>query len=392
MSLGVKIIRKSQFFKRYTGLFNPVPHPYMVLLVLMFHLNAQCQTAKTKPIDNGQRNVLFAKAAGLNNGVSISWLEQTWNANALQHKPFADADFVLLKKLGFKSIRLPVAFEYYNDKKITTAHILPYVDAVLKQCKLYGFKLIIDYHGGQINDNNYAEATKKAIINWLTICRHYKKESPDRLFFEIYNEPPHMDPQKWKDAAYNIVTAIRTVDKQRILLVGASNFNSIYELSRFVRLADEHIIYTVHFYEPFFFTHQGAEWVGDQVSTTGVPFPYDGKLFPQLNPRAKGTWGETNYNQYPHDGNEQSIKDKLQIVKNWSNKYAVPILCSEYGVYNKYADIDSRCRYIKAVRKTLAALRIPGMLWDYNTNFSIFAGKPSLAHLAPCFKDALVAN
>jgi endoglucanase len=389
MSLGVKIIRKSQFYKRYTGLLSRVHHLYMVLLVLMFHLNAHCQTAKTKPIDNSQRSVLFAKAAQLNNGVSISWLEQTWNAGVLNHKPFSDADFVLLKELGFKSIRLPVAFEYYNGKKISTTHILTYVDAVLKQCKHYGFKLVIDYHGGQINDNNYAEATKKAIFNWLTICKHYKRESPDRLFMEIYNEPPHMDPQKWKDAAYNIVTAIRTVDKQRILLVGASNFNSIYELSRFVRLADERIIYTFHFYEPFFFTHQGAEWVGDQVSTTGVPFPYDGKKFPQLNLRAKGTWGETNYNQYPHDGNEQSVKDKLQIIKNWSNKYAVPILCSEYGVYNKYADADSRCRYIKAVRKTLTALHIPGMLWDYNTNFSIFAGKPSLVHLPPCFKDAL---
>jgi endoglucanase len=389
MSLGVKIIRKSQFFKRYTSLLSCVQPFYMVLLVVTFHLNAQCQTAKTKPIDHSQRSVLFAKAAGLNNGVSISWLEQAWNTGALYHKPFTEADFVLLKKLGFKSIRLPVAFEYYTGKNISTAHILTYVDAVLKQCKRYGFKLVIDYHGGQINDNNYVGATKKAIINLLTICKHYKNESPDCLFMEIYNEPPHMDPQKWKDAAYNMVAAIRKVDKQRILLVGASNFNSIYELSRFVRLADERIIYTFHFYEPFFFTHQGAEWVGDQVSTTGVPFPYDGKIFPQLNPRAKGTWGETNYNQYQRDGNEQSVKDKLQIVKNWSDKYDVPILCSEYGVYNKYADADSRCRYIKAVRKNLAALRIPGMLWDYNTNFSIFAGKPSLAHLPACFKEAL---
>ncbi|WCT11646.1 glycoside hydrolase family 5 protein [Mucilaginibacter jinjuensis] len=385
----MKINRKNQFLKQLAGLFKPALHLYMVLLVLMFHLNAHCQTAKTKPIDNSQRNVLFAKAAGLNNGVSISWLEQTWNTSALYHKPFGDADFVLLKKLGFKSIRLPVAFEDYNRKNISTARILRYINAVFKQCKRYGFKLVIDYHDGEINDNNYADATKKAITNWLQISRHYKKESPDYLFFEIYNEPPHMDPQKWKDAAYNIVTAIRTVDKQRILLVGASNFNSIYELSRFVRLSDEHIIYTFHFYEPFFFTHQGAAWGGDQVSTTGVRFPYDGKNFPQLNPKAKGTWGETNYYQYQRDGNEQSVKDKLQIVKNWSIKYDVPILCSEYGVYNKYADADSRARYIKAVRKTLATLHIPGMLWDYNTNFSIFAGKPSPEHLSPDFKDAL---
>ena len=40
------------------------------------------------------------------------------------------------------------------------------------------------------------------------------------LFFELYNEPPHMNPQIWKDAAYNIVTAIRKVDRQRTLIGG----------------------------------------------------------------------------------------------------------------------------------------------------------------------------
>jgi endoglucanase len=201
-----------------------------------------------------------------------------------------------------------------------------------------------------------------------------------------------MDPQTWKDAAYNIVTAIRKIDTHRTLIVGASNFNSIYELSRFVRLADDNIIYTFHFYEPFFFTHQGAVWAGKQVATTGVPFPYNAEKFPALNQEAKNTWGETNYYQYIHDGNAQSIMDKLTIVKKWGDKYDVPILCGEYGVYNKYADLDSRCRYIKTVRNTLKALNIPGMLWDYNTTFSIFNGKPSIENLPDCMKDAIGFN
>jgi endoglucanase len=392
MSLGVKVKRKNQLFKQSVGLFSPVFHLYIVLLLLGLHSSSQAQTAKTKPIGNGQRNVLFNKAKELDNGVNISWLEQTWNAGALQHKPFGKTDYLLLKKLGFKNIRLPVAFEYYRSKGISMNRILTQVDVVLKECKHYGFKLIIDYHGGKIADNNDVAATKEAISNWLYICKHYRNESAGNLFYDIYNEPPHMNPEHWKNAANNIITAMRTVDKQRILLVGASNFNSIYELSRSEPLADRNIIYTFHFYEPFFFTHQGAAWVGDQVSTTGVPFPYDGDKFPQLNRRAKGTPGEANYNQYPRDGNEQSVKDKLQLVKKWSTKFNVPILCAEYGVYNKYADEDSRCRYIKAVRKSLKQLGIPGILWDYNTNFSIFAGKPSLMNLSPCFKGALVAN
>jgi endoglucanase len=213
---------------------------------------------------------------------------------------------------------------------------------------------------------------------WTTLTKRYARINHDVLFFELYKEPPHMDLQIWKDAAYNIVTAIRMVDKERTLIIGASNYNSIYELSRFVRLADENVVYTFH----FLFTHQGAEWIGDQESTIGVPFPYDAEKFPGLNSKSKNTDSEKNYNKYKVDGNEQSIRDKLQIVKNWSNKYYVPILCGEYGVYNKYADI-------KTVRQALKALNIPGMMWDYNGNFSIFSGQPSIKNLPNCMKDAI---
>ena len=364
---------------------------HLFLTCLIFCTTTVCYVfAKNKPNYMSERQIAFQRAQSLDNGISISWLEQTWDKHILDTAEVTDADLKLLKKLGFKSIRIPVAFAYFEEHSIPLEKILSHIDRLVKQCGLYGFKLIIVYHSGNLDDDNYASETTNIADLWSFLAKRYQNVSPDKLFFEIYNEPPHMDPQKWKDAAYNIVNAVRKVDKRRTLLVGASNFNSIYELSRFVRLADENIIYIFHFYEPFFFTHQGAEWVGNQVATTGVPFPYErGKYFPPLNPKAKNTAGESHYNEYPVDGNEQSIHDKLMIVKNWAGQYDVPLLCSEYGVYNKYADPDSRCNYIKAMRRQLKALGIPGMLWDYNANFSIFTGKPSVNTLPGCMKDAI---
>ncbi len=276
--------------------------------------------AKNKPSISTKRSIAFKRANSLDNGISISWLEQTWNKDILKRE-IDQHDFNLLKALGFKSIRLPVAFGFFETQKISLDNVLKRLDNIVNLCNKNGFKLVIDYHNGEFNDTNYLTETAKIVKLWLILTKRYKNVSADNLMFEIYNEPPHMNEKIWKDAAYNITAAIRKVDANRTLIVGASNFNSIYELSRFVRLADENIIYTFHFYEPFFFTHQGADWVGAQVATTGVPFPYSAEKFPKLNPKAKNTWGETNYYQYHTDGNERALFDKLSIAKKWRDKY-----------------------------------------------------------------------
>lgn len=355
----------------------------MVLLLTIF-ISIGCEAQS--PSDKA---TVFKRARDLDNGISISWLEQTWNKDILNNTAIKASDFQLLKQLGFKSVRLPVAFRYFQANAVTFQKALEHIDHVFRLCQLYGFRLIICYHSGNLNENIYLPENQNIIDLWVMLAKKYLRQSDDNLFFELYNEPPHMDPDVWASAANELIKAIRKIDKRRTLIIGASNFNSIYELSRSTPLDDDNIIYTFHFYEPFFFTHQGAEWVGSQVATTGVPFPYSQGSFPPLNPKAKNTWGETNYHQYRTDGNEQSVRDKLQIVKNWGVKYKVPLLCGEYGVYNKYADLSSRCRYISAVRQTLKAMHIPGILWDYNSNFSIFDGKPSLPDLPDCMKDAI---
>lgn len=345
--------------------------------------------AKNPPKLSPGRDMAFKRAKSLDNGISISWLEQTWAKDILNENALQESDFKLLKTIGFKALRIPIAFEYMEEHNIPIEKVFSVVDNIVKQCHKYNLKLVIDYHYGTLNDENYTQETKKIINTWTEVVNHYQSVSEDDLLYDLYNEPPHMNPKTWQDAAYNIVTALRKIDPNRTFIVGASNYNSIYELSRMVRLADENIIYGFHFYEPFLFTHQGASWAGQQESTTGVPFPYSAEKFPAINPESKNTWGETNYYQYPKDGNERSVLDKLTIVKNWGDKYKVPVLCGEYGVYAKYADLDSRCRYIKAVRKSLKTLGIPGMLWEYNSAFSLFDGKPSIETLPDCMKDAI---
>jgi endoglucanase len=125
----------------------------MVFVVLL--INAQAMIAKSKPIVSAERLLAFNRAKSLDNGVSISWLDQTWAKDIFKDNVATKTDFELLKTLGFKSIRLPVAFVFFESKNIPIENVLIHIDEVIKLCRVYGLKLIIDYHYGQINDNNY---------------------------------------------------------------------------------------------------------------------------------------------------------------------------------------------------------------------------------------------
>src|SRR5471030_1879836 len=133
----------------------PFVHPIAIKLTILLMAALHCQNAKSSPTFQTNRQTAFNRAQSLNNGISISWLEQTWNNDALQTDGLKATDLKLLKKLGFKSIRLPVAFQFYQSKDVPFEQVLARIDNAWQLCRKYDFKLIIDYHYGDLNDKNY---------------------------------------------------------------------------------------------------------------------------------------------------------------------------------------------------------------------------------------------
>ena len=55
--------------------------------------------------------------------------------------------------------------------------------------------------------------------------------------------------------------------------MGVAEFGGIGGLSKLVPPQDSNVIATIHYYNPFNFTHQGAEWVGAQANEwLGTPW------------------------------------------------------------------------------------------------------------------------
>ncbi|WP_293788547.1 cellulase family glycosylhydrolase [uncultured Pedobacter sp.] len=351
---------------------------YIVLLLIIFVQFGYAQTYRLSQWRAGQ----------LGRGINVSWLEQYWNPKALYLNKLTDADFRLITGLGLKTIRLPVAFQhfYIQGSDLQKAKLLSDIDAVIKKAIRYRVRLVLVNHYGNLRAEYLQYDTQQLLALWTFLEKRYRKISCNSLYFELLNEPVVND-QQWLPVAQQLIAVIRKMSPDRTIIIGGSNYNSMYELSRITPLPFKNIIYTFHFYEPFIFTHQGAGWIGKQVSTTGIPFPYQDRQMPPMAPSAKGTAGEANYKNYQNEGKAGAVHDKLLIIKQWSDTHHVPILCGEYGVYRKYASGQSICNYLTVVKNELDRLAIPWMVWEYDENFSIFNGKPGMKTLSPCMVD-----
>lgn len=65
---------------------------------------------------------------------------------------------------------------------------------------------------------------------------------------------------------------------------------SLATLTQMEPYADKNLIYTYHFYEPFLFTHQGANWT-DKITASlkDIPFPYNKDRMPVFGKPVKRT-------------------------------------------------------------------------------------------------------
>lgn len=174
--------------------------------------------------------------------------------------------FQLAKQAGFTAVRLPISWTYH------TSQSYPYtidetffnrVDWAVEQASNNDLNIIVNvHHYDEIHQNPSVEEERFLAI-WSQISNRYKTMS-DNVLFEVLNEPHGAftdNPTLWNDLLATAIAEIRKTNPKRPLIVGPVGYNSINSLQDLELPTDRNLIATVHFYDPFIFTHQGAEWV-----------------------------------------------------------------------------------------------------------------------------------
>ena len=147
------------------------------------------------------------------------------------------------------------------------------------------------------NGENYKLLQERLTYMWQLIAARYANE-PAVVGYGLLNEPvvpqvkvngePNAEATRaqLRDLYQHIVDAIRTVDENHaiftqclIMWFDPDNYNStdwnLMDLDETqVLLDDDNIVYQFHFFEPFEYTHQGADWM-PQYKDMVVSYPSD---------------------------------------------------------------------------------------------------------------------
>ncbi len=348
------------------------------------------------------QTVAQKRAERMGVGMNLSYLDNWWlGTKAKKYSDFAKtADvakrekmFAEIAKAGFKTVRIPINFgawaNYEKPFRWDNEEGLRAADSFVKWASDNDLNAIIDLHHVEFDGKTEGAATTERIVwLWQQIAARYKNTNPEKVFFELRNEPHDINAEEWRKQAEEIIKAVRKIAPKHTLIVGFHDWNSRAALIDSAPFEDKNIIYTFHYYDPFVFTHQGATWAGEGLSDVkNVPFPWSKENPIAVPPSAKGKWVEGLINNYQEDSNAEKMFKDLKAAKDWSLKNKVPIFLGEFGSYTRYAGAEARCRHAEAVYSALGKLKIPNAWWEWDGGFNMF--KPGTTEISDCLRKAV---
>jgi endoglucanase len=258
--------------------------------------------------------------------------------------------FTIIRDAGFQTVRVPVKWSAHAAKDAPyaiDAEFARRIDWVLDQAEANKLNVILNVHHYDEMDSTPDKHLPRLVALWEQIAKRYK-DRPATLVFELLNEPhDKLVDQKWNDAIPVLLKAVRATNPTRAVIVGPPFWNGIWALPKLKLPDDPNLILTVHYYDPFKFTHQGAEWAADDVK----------KL-----------------RDVKWDGTDAELKDlrkSFDLAADWAKKNNRPVFLGEFGAFEK-ADMASRARWTAAVVREAEARGFSWAYWEFAAGFGAY--------------------
>ncbi|MEM9708251.1 MAG: cellulase family glycosylhydrolase [Pseudomonadota bacterium] len=240
--------------------------------------------------------------------------------------------------VGFDTLRLPVnAASWWRDGRIDPRFEVLML-ATVERARAAGLFVIVDlHHFTDFIDDPSAHGDRFVAI-WVALAEALKGQ--DGVAFELLNEA-------YGDATIDRVfphymralASIRSRHPEAWVIFGGGDWNHLNRLADLPASDDPRIVHTFHYYSPFEFTHQKAEWID--------PVPP------------------------PSNWNRASGKDAVEADMARAAAHPMPVFLGEFGAIREAPRAD-RLAWIETVRRAAEAEGIPWCHWGFGARFRIF--------------------
>lgn len=341
------------------------------------------------------------RSKGLGNGVNLTFLDNYWKGTKEKHfVDFFDSEQLGARErmlddiagYGYRTVRIPVCFSAWASLsapyKWETNEGFVALDRLIERARKNDLHVIVDQHHPEM-DGNFPDSAKieRLVWIWQQVAERYKKTDPDHVFFELWNEPHDIEAPLWRNHASVLIKTVRKIAANHTLIVGFHDWNSRKAMVDSKPFEDDNIIYTFHFYDPFLFSHQGAEWSAEGLpDIKHIPFPFVKERMMKVPVSAIGKWSGGLFETYQRDSASEKIRADLKAARDWSEKNNVPIFLGEFGSYGKYAAEEDRCRHFKLLYSAFREFEISNTAWEWDAGFNMF--EKGTTNLLPCVAEA----
>jgi endoglucanase len=273
-------------------------------------------------------------------------------------RKFNEQDFAWIAELGFNFVRLPLDYRAWTNPRDwlrIDQGVLGGLDETLLWAERYGIHVCLNFHRAPGYSVTLPaepkslwtdeEAQRACITHWAHFAKRYGGHPNKRLSFNLFNEPPKIDPNVHRAVVLRVLEAIRKEDGKRLVICDGSDWG----VAPPAELTGLGVAAATRGYDPFLLTHYRAEWVpgSDKWSPPSYPLRDGGTLWARdtLRQRRIDPWralegrgmgvmvGEFGaYNRTPHKVVLDWMRDNLQLWKDAGWGWAMWNLRGPFGI------------------------------------------------------------
>jgi endoglucanase len=275
------------------------------------------------------------------------------------------AHLAAIAAAGFDGVRLPVRWDQHMDARavVAPAHMAR-VAEVIGWAHAAGLMVQLDVHHFAALIQNPRTEMQRFMALWRQIAGRFAEAPRDLLLFELLNEPHgrQWDGARLTQLQSNALAIVRESNPERMVVVGPGNWQNIDALARWRPPEGANVAVSVHYYEPHAFTHQNAEWLGDDAPVFGRD------------------WGTS--------ADRAGLREHIARAAAWGTQRGHATHLGEFGV-NGAVPIQQRAAWTRTVREACEANGLGWCAWDFAGAFPVWDRERG--EFMPLMRDALFA-